>query len=76
MNTIAFQQDENKGSRYWLSFKYSASEDAKISIYYCANQFTTPEGTPSYFTIAPELPAASIKKVSQGNGQKFNDEDA
>lgn len=58
--SITLTQDSTDKNLYWLSLKYSSKEKCKISVYYCCNQVTNQEGMPTYFTIAPELPAASV----------------
>lgn len=66
IKSIELVQDRTEKTLYWLSFEHSSKEKCKISIYYCANQITNSEGLPTYFTIPPQLPAASIVNVGKG----------
>jgi hypothetical protein len=73
--SISFLQDEEDKNMYWLSFNYSSTEKCKISVYYCANQTTNSDGLPSYFTIPPDLPSASVIKVKKGVNKSFQGEE-
>lgn len=73
--SIQLTQDQTEKTLYWLSFEHSSKEKCKISIYYCANQITNSEGLPTYFTIPPQLPSASIVNVGKGLNKKFEDEE-
>ncbi|CAI2374888.1 unnamed protein product [Moneuplotes crassus] len=71
VKTFTLKQSSKENDRYYPRFKYSCTEDAKISIYYCCNQISNSEGVPMYFTIPSVLPAAGLVEVDKGLDQTY-----
>ena len=66
IKSLVLKQSSKEKSRYYPRFKYSSTEDIKISIYYWTTQVTNSEGVPLYFTIPAELPPAGIIEKEEG----------
>ena len=66
MNSIRLTHDEEQKNLYDLVFTYSATENAKISIYFWATQMCNTDGVPTGFSIESKLPKAIQFEVEQG----------
>ena len=72
IKSLTLKQSSHEMNRYYPRFKFSATEDCKISIYYCTNQVTNAEGVPMYFTIPSELPTAGIIEREQAIDKMYD----
>eukprot|EP00344_Euplotes_crassus_P010071 CAMPEP_0197007996 /NCGR_PEP_ID=MMETSP1380-20130617/43220_1 /TAXON_ID=5936 /ORGANISM="Euplotes crassus, Strain CT5" /LENGTH=205 /DNA_ID=CAMNT_0042428349 /DNA_START=1 /DNA_END=618 /DNA_ORIENTATION=- len=71
IKTLVLKQSSKEQNRYYPRFKYSCTEDAKVSIYYCCKQMTNAEGVPMYFTIPSDLPSAGVIELDEGKNKMY-----